>query len=47
MPTNLPHPLKRKTQPNTEELLVYMVIAVMVGGMVIASAIAEWSLVAG
>jgi hypothetical protein len=46
MPTNLPDPRKRKAQAS-EDTLVYVMIAVMVVGMVIACAIVGWSVVDG
>jgi hypothetical protein len=42
MPTNLPDPRKRKAQAS-EEPLLYVMIAVMVVGMIIALAIVGWS----
>jgi hypothetical protein len=42
MPTNLPDPRKRKAQAS-EEPLLYVMVAVMVVGMIIALAIVGWS----
>ena len=42
MPTNLPDLRKRKAQAS-EEPLLYVMVAVMVVGMIIALAIVGWS----